>query len=191
MSCFRCYTTGAACRGGANHRWYAFSRARLADFDAHTPYQSWGGKKAKETGRASCSHCRIPVERGAYYRELTLYNPVQISYLSVTDCSKCEKGDFVLCRDCYQTGDHCDNSCHVLKKYYAWKYKRDYTRRSAGNWRCSNPRCLDPGRKTKFFFSKASTCFRELQLTCIRQAALRFNAITENMACVRLVTSRT
>jgi hypothetical protein len=72
----------------------------------------------------------------------------------MTDCSRCDKGSYDLCKTCYQTGEHCRRKEHVLTKYYAWKYKRLASPALKKTWTCSNPDCLDTQRKNEFYFSE-------------------------------------
>lgn len=78
--------------------------------------------------------------------------------LTVIDCAKCDKG-FDLCAECFEVGEHCKSNDHVLKKYYAWKYKRFVDKALQEEWCCSNPRCPYADRKNDFFFSECCVCF--------------------------------
>ena len=73
--------------------------------------------------------------------------------LTVIDCSVCDKG-FDLCSECFEVGEHCKSNDHVLKKYYAWKYKRFVDKSTRDDWCCSNPRCPYGDEKQDFVFSE-------------------------------------
>jgi hypothetical protein len=154
--CLNCYKKGLVCRGDDTHRLYAFPRAVFAKFDAETPYQR---KTEQQTGRATCNDCGRHVEKGAYYRKFPVNSLCAIWLTEQTDCSKCDKGTYDLCKTCYQTGRHCRRNEHVLTKYYAWKYKRLASRSSKKTWKCSNPGCLGSQRENKFYFCKSRRCF--------------------------------
>lgn len=70
------------------------------------------------------------------------------------DCSKCKRGTFDLCDECFELGEHCLDNNHVLEKFYAWKYIRHVDKAEKASWKCSNAQCAGQERNDDFFFSK-------------------------------------
>jgi hypothetical protein len=130
--CSACCTLGRSCHGTNAHSFYAFRRASFASYSENTPYRKPKNGSA-ETGQISCSVCAGLVSRGAYYH-----------------CSACR---FDVCELCFAKDEHCNSNKHVLRRYYAWKYKRYVDCNLREKWQCGNSQCDFRDRNDAFFFS--------------------------------------
>lgn len=116
--CVKCYHEGQLCNQPNSHRLYTFLRALYRGNIG--PYSYTGGE-----GNASCNGCGKEIHQGAYYRR-KFPNPKYRCFTRrsktdmMKDCDQCLTGCFDLCHSCYELGESCENSGHLLKLHFAY-----------------------------------------------------------------------
>ena len=116
--CVNCYHEGQLCNQPNSHRLYTFLRAFYPGNIG--TYTYLGGE-----GSASCNRCGKEIYQGAYYRR-RFHNPKYWDFTRqsetnvMKDCDQCLTGNFDLCHSCYELGESCQNSGHLLKLHFAY-----------------------------------------------------------------------
>ncbi|PVH76104.1 hypothetical protein DL98DRAFT_536010 [Cadophora sp. DSE1049] len=96
--CIHCYHDGQGCKESTEHCLYSFLWSHIPENEG--PYVKVGG-----AGSAGCNVCGLDIMQGPYYH-----------------CDECQTdgGYYDVCHKCYELGNFCRNSRHVLKRYYSY-----------------------------------------------------------------------